>query len=334
MRAVTQHSFGSPDVLELEAIDRPRISAEEVLVRVHAAAVNPGDSHRLRGVPYIGRLMGYGLRKPKQPVPGMDLAGRVEAAGDRVAGLRPGDDVFGWGDGTFAEYTAVPATQLAVKPANLTFEQAAAVPTAALAALQGLRRGGRIGPGHQVLVVGASGGVGTFAVQIAKALGGHVTGVTSSGNVDLVRSTGADRVIDYTRADFTRDPARYDLILDAVGNRPLSTAVRALTATGTYVVVGTPNARSLTGMGRFARELVRSPFAGRRRLRPLFSTPNADDLATLRDLLATGKLLPVIGRHYDLAETAEAVRYVETGRARGKAVISVSSRPADREVGR
>ena len=334
MRAVTQHSFGSPGVLELEAIDRPRISAEEVLVRVHAAAVNPSDSHRLRGVPYIGRLMGYGLRKPKHAVPGMDLAGRIEAAGDRVTGLRPGDDVFGWGDGAFAEYAAVPATQLAVKPANLTFEQAAAVPTAALAALQGVRRGGRIRPGHQVLVIGASGGVGTFAVQIAKALGAHVSGVTSSGNADLVRSTGADRVIDYTRADFTRDRARYDLILDTVGNRPLSTAVQALTATGTYVVVGTPNARSLTGMGRFAWALAPSPFAGRRRLRPLFSTPNGDDLATLRELLATGKLLPVIDRHYDLADTAEAVRHVETGRARGKAVISVPSRPADREVGR
>jgi NADPH:quinone reductase-like Zn-dependent oxidoreductase len=328
MNAITQHTYGSPAVLELDAIDRPKLGAEDVLVRVHAAAVNPGDSHRMRGVPYIARV-GYGLRKPRRTVLGTDLAGRVEAVGERVTRYRPGQEVFGWGEGTFAEYARVPEARLALKPANLTFEQAAAVPTAAFAALQGLRDRGRIRPGQQVLVVGASGGVGTFAVQIAKALGAHVTGVASTRNVDLVRSAGADRVIDYTREDFTRDRARYDLVVDTVGNRPLSPVVRVLAPTGTYVVVGAPNARSLTGMGRFARALLRSPFAGRRRLRPLFSTPSADDLATLRELLAAGKLLPVIDRHYDLADTVEALRHVEAGHARGKVVISLRAGSSD-----
>jgi len=218
--------------------------------------------------------------------PGAEIEGRAQRDQRRLGAVDPDRDSL--------RELALPApeAQLAFKPANLTFEQAAAVPTAAFAALQSLRDRGPIRPGQQVLVVGASGGVGTFAVQIAKALGAHVTGVASTRNVDLVRSAGADRVIDYAREDFTRDRARYDLVVDMVGNRPLSAVVPALAPTGTYVVVGAPNARSLTGMGRFARALLRSPFAGRRRLRPLFSTPSADDLATLRELLAAGKLFP------------------------------------------
>lgn len=322
MQAITQRTYGSPDVLALETVARPEIGAGDVLIRVHAAGVNRGDGHRLRGEPYLARLS-YGLRRPKQPIVGTDLAGVVEAVGADVTELKPGDEVFGWADGAFAEHARVPAGQLARKPATVTFEQAAALPTAGFAALQGLRDRGHVQAGQRVLIVGASGGVGSTAVQIAKALGAHVTGVAGTRNAELVRSAGADRVLDYTREDFTAEGPRYDAILDMVGDQPLSAVLRALTPTGTYVVVGAPSARSLTGMGRFATALLRSPFAGRRRLRPLFSAPRAADLETLRELLAAGVLLPVIDRHYDLADAADALRHVERGHARGKVVISV-----------
>lgn len=320
IRAIARDRYGAPDVLELREIRMPEVADDAVLVRVRAAAVNPADSHATRGVPYIGRLMGYGLRRPKHPVAGTDVAGRVEAVGENVTGLQPGDQVFGWSTGAFAEYAALPQRSLAIKPANLTFEQAAAVPTAASTALQALQRG-RLQPGQHVLVVGASGGVGTFAVQIAKAFGAEVTGVTSTKNVDLVRSTGADHVLDYTREDFTSNGRRYDLIVDLVGNRPLSHCRRALKPKGTLVVVGGQNARSLTGMGRFAKAALMSPFVSQN-LRPLFSRQKSDDLAVLKTLLEGGKVLPVIDRQYCLSEAPDALRHVETGRSRGKVVVT------------
>jgi NADPH:quinone reductase-like Zn-dependent oxidoreductase len=327
MRAVIHDRYGGPDVLRIDDLAAPVPAPGEVLVRVRTAAVNPGDGYLVRGVPYVTRLMA--LRGPRQRVPGTDVSGEVEAVGDGVTRFEPGDPVFGFGQGTFAEYVTVPEAALAPKPASVTFEQAAAVPTAAFTALQGLRDRGRIRRGQRVLVVGASGGVGTFAIQIAKAFGAHVTGVCSTRNIDLVRSAGADDVVDYTREDFARGPGRYDLVLDMVGDRPLSAAVRALTARGTYVVVGAPAARSLTGMGRFMAALVRSPFT-RRRLRPLFSAPSGEDLAALADLLAAGRILPVIDREYDLHDVAGALRHVEAGHARGKVVLTVRGRTAAR----
>ena len=322
MKAIFRDRFGSADVLEFRDLDTPKIGDGEVLVRVHAAGVNPGDCLELKGLPYAARLMGYGLRKPKNQVLGTDVAGRVESVGKKVTRFRPGDEVFGWCDGAFAEYASTPESTLARKPAHLAFEQAAAVPTAAFAALQGLRDVGRIQPQHHVLVVGASGGVGTFAVQIAKALGAEVTGVSSTRNLDLVRSTGADRVIDYSREDFTRNGPHYDLIVDLVGGQPLSSSRRALKRNGTYVVVGGQNAHSITGMERFAKALLISPFV-RQRLRPLFSKRSQEDLEVLREFLDAGKVLPVIDGIYDLPDLPEALRYVEAGHARGKVVISI-----------
>lgn len=321
MKAIFHDRYGSTDVLEFRDIDAPAVGDDEVLVRVHAAGVNPGDGLAIEGIPYAARLT-YGLTRPKHTVPGTDIAGRVEKVGGHVTELRPGDEVFGWCSAAFAEYAATSASALARKPAHLTFEQAAAVPTSAIAALQALRDTGRIEPGQQVLVIGASGGVGTFAVQIAKALGADVTGVSSSRNVDLVRSTGADRVIDYSREDFTRLGSRYDLIVDMVGAVPLSDGKRALEPGGTYVVVGGNNARSITGMERFAKALLLSPFV-RRRLRPLFSTKTHADLQAVRELLDAGKVLPVIDAVYDLRDAVEALRYVGAGHTRGKTVLTV-----------
>ena len=321
MKAIFQERFGSADALDLRDIATPAIGDTEVLIRVHAAGVNPGDHLAVAGIPYVARVAGYGLLKPRYNVPGTDVAGRVESVGKNVAQFQPGDEVFGWGVGAFAETAAASATMLALKPPHLTFEQAAAVPTAATAALQALRDVGRIQPSDHVLVVGASGGVGTFAVQIAKAIGAQVTGVCSTRNAALVRSTGADQIIDYTHEDFTRNGPRYDLILDLVGKQPLSSSRRALNPGGSYVVVGGQNARSITGMERFVKALLMSPFVGQR-LRPLFSKKRNDDLETLRELLDTGRVLPVIDGIYDLPDVPEALRYVETGHARGKVVIS------------
>ena len=267
MKAITQRAYGDPGVLALVDAERPAPGPGDVLVRVRAASVNRGDVHLLHGRPFVTRLAG-GLRRPRRPIPGADLAGRVEAVGPGVKGLAAGDDVFGSGPGAFAEYAAVPARALARKPHGLTFEQAAAVPTAGFAALQGLRG---VEPGARVLVVGASGGVGTLAVQLAKAAGAEVTGVCSTRNAALVRSTGADHVIDHTRTDYTRGNARYELILDMVGTAALKACARLLAPGGTYVVVGAP------GPGRFVAALARSPFV-RGRLRPLFSSPDAADL--------------------------------------------------------
>ena len=321
MKAIFHDSYGSTDVLEFRDLDPPHMGDDEVLVRVHAAGVNRGDGLAVEGIPYAARLA-YGLTRPKHNIPGTDVAGTVEAIGGDVTVLEPGDEVFGWSTGAFAEYTSTAASMLVRKPARLTFEQAAATPTTGVAALQGLRDVGQLQAGQHVLVIGASGGVGTFAVQIAKAFGAQVTGVCSTRNVDLVRSTGADHVIDYTREDFTRHEPRHDLILDMVGKETLSSSRRALRTRGTYVVVGGGNPRSITGVGRFAKALTLSPYV-RQRLRPLFSKKNPEDLVSLRELLDTGKVLPVIDAVYDQRDTPEALGHVQTGHARGKVVITI-----------
>lgn len=321
MKAIFHERFGSPDVLELRDLETPKVGDDSVLVKVHAAGGNRGDVLAIEGIPYVARAS-YGLTRPKQHVPGMDVAGRVEDVGKGVTGLQRGDEVFGWCPGAFAEYVATRQRTLVKKPSRLTFEQAAAIPTAGVAALQALRDVGGIRAGQQVLIVGASGGVGTFAVQIAKAYGAEVTGVCSSRNVDLVRSTGADRVIDYAHEDFTQDGPHYDLIVDLVGKTSLSSGRRALRRKGTYVVVGSPKARTLTGMGRFVRALAMSPLVPQR-LRPLFSKQDRRDLETISELLEAGKVLPVIDAVYDLRDTAEALHYVGAGHARGRVVITV-----------
>ena len=322
MKAVFHNRFGSLDVLEMRDVDPPTPGPGEVVVRVRAAGVNPGDRHAVRGVPYAARLMGYGLSAPKHPVPGQDLAGRVEAVGARVTRFVPGDAVFGWTHGSFAECAVAAEGALEPKPNHLTFEQVAAVPTAGVAALQAVRDVGRVEPGDSVLVIGASGGVGTLAVQIAKALGATVTGVASTRNLELVRSTGADHVVDYTTDDPTETFERYDQVIDLVGVASLRTAGRLLAPDGTYVVVGGRKPDSVTGMGRFVSALLWSPLL-RRRLRPLFSKPDHDDLAVLRGLLETGKLLPVIDATYDLHGAIDALRDVEAGHRRGKVVITI-----------
>jgi NADPH:quinone reductase-like Zn-dependent oxidoreductase len=325
MKAIVQDTYGSADVLKFANIDRPVPTDNEVLIRVHAAGLHRGDWHVMTGLPYLIRLVvpSLGLRKPKIRVRGMDVAGRVEAIGTQVTRFQPGDAVFGWCDGSFAEYACAPQDQLAAKPANLSFEQAAAVPTSAFAALQGLRDSGQVQPGQTVLIIGAAGAVGSFAVQLAKAFGAQVTGVCSTPQVDLVRSIGADEVIDYTRADVTDGSRQWDLILDTAGHRSLSQLRRALTPTGTLVIVGSEGrGRWLGGFDRSLRASVLSRFVGQR-LRMLASKPRQDDLVVLGELIEAGKLTPVIDRTYPLGEVPEAIRQLEQGHARGKLVITV-----------
>jgi NADPH:quinone reductase-like Zn-dependent oxidoreductase len=297
-----------------------------VLVRVHAAGLHRGDWHIMTGLPYLIRVVvpTLGLRKPKVPVLGMDVAGTVEAVGQKVTRFQPGDEVFGWCDGAFAEYASAPEDQLAVKPPNLSFEQAAVVPTSGFAALQGLRDVGAVQPGQRVLVIGAAGGVGSFGVQLAKAFGAEVTGVASSSQVELVRSIGADQVIDYTREDVTDGTLHWDLILDCAGRRTLSQLRRALTPTGTLVIVGGEGGgRWLGGFDRNLRAVALSRLVGQR-LRMLSSKPGQADLQVLRELLEAGKLTPVIGRTYPLGEVPEAVRQMVEGQGRGgKIAIAV-----------
>jgi NADPH:quinone reductase-like Zn-dependent oxidoreductase len=321
MQAIVHSRYGPPDGLELRDIEKPAISDDAVLVRVHAAAVGKGDWLTVRGLPYIARLR-YGLPKPKHNVPGFDVAGHIEAVGPNVAQLQPGDEVFGWCDGSFAEYASVPEGQLALKPGNLTFEQAAAVPISGFAALQALRDTGGVQPGQTVVIIGASGGVGSFAVQLAKAFGAEVTGVCSTNSVDLVRSIGADHVIDYTQQDFTRTGQRYDLILEMAGNRALADLRRALTPKGTLVLVGGSGGRWFMGTGRTLRAVVVSPFVGQR-LRSFFSKPRGADLVVLKELIEAGKVTPVIDRTFPLSETPEAIRYVGERSTQGKTVITV-----------
>jgi NADPH:quinone reductase-like Zn-dependent oxidoreductase len=331
MKAIVQDRYGSPDVLELREVDKPLAADNEVLVRVHAAVVNARDWHVMRGDPYVARLLDpavLGLGRPKIKIRGTDFAGRVEAVGRGVKRFRPGDEVFGEVLGAFAEYVCVPDDVVELKPANLTFEQAAAVPLAGNTALMGLRDQGRVEPGQRVLVNGASGGVGTFAVQIAKAFGAEVTGVCSSRNVDLVRSIGADHVIDYTREDFTRNGERYDVVFDLVGNRSLTELRRALTPEGTLVLSGggVSSGGSLIGpVGLMIRGQVLSRFV-RHRLLVLAAKPSKENLAALRELAESGKVAPVIDRTYPLSETPEAIRYLEVEHARAKVVITYDIR--------
>lgn len=320
MKAIVRDKYGSPDVLELRDIDKPVVGDLDALVRVHSAGVHIGDSLVMRGLPYIARA-GYGLFKPKNRVPGMEVAGHVEAVGKNVKQFQSGDEVFGWCHGAFAEYVSVAEDRLALKPANLTFEQAAAVPISGFAALQALRDTGQVRSDHKVLIIGASGGVGTLAVQIAKSYGAEVTGVCSTGNVDMVRNVGADCVIDYTREDFADGRRQYDVIVDIAGNRSLSLLRRALTRQGTLVIVGGSGGPWLMGTERTLRALALSPFV-RQRLRAFFSAPKKADLIVLKELIEAGKVTPVIDRTYPLSEVSEAIRYLETRHARGKVVIT------------
>jgi NADPH:quinone reductase-like Zn-dependent oxidoreductase len=325
MKAIVQYRYGGPDVLEFSDIDQPIPNDNQVLVQVQAAGLHRGDWHVMTGLPYLIRLVvpDLGLAKPKVPVRGMDLAGRVEAVGPNVTRFQPGDEVFGWADGAFAEYAAAPEDQLAPKPATLSFEQAAAVPTSGFAALQGLRDSGEVQPGQQVLVIGAAGAVGLFAVQLAKTFGAQVTGVASTPQLELVRSVGADEVIDYTRDDVTDGTRRWDLILDTAGHRSLSQLRRALTSTGTLVIVGSEGrGRWLGGFDRSLRAPLLARLVGQR-LRMLASKPGQQDLQTLRELLEAGKLTPVIDRTYPLGDVPEAMRQLVEGHTRGKLVITV-----------
>jgi len=323
MKAIVQDTYGSADVLEFRDIGTPEIAADEVLVRVHAAGVDRGVWHLMTGLPYPVRLAGYGLRAPKTPVPGTNMAGVVEAVGHEVTRFQPGDEVFGIGNGAFAEYARAPENKLAPKPANLTFEQAAAVAVSGLTALQGLRDHGRVQPGQTVLITGASGGVGTFAVQLASVFGAQVTGVCSTAKADLVRSIGADHVIDYTREDFADGKQRYDVILDIGGNPSLSRLRRALAPKGTLVIAGgeTPG-RWLGGTDRQLRALLLSRFVDQK-LTTFICKENHEDLLVLKELIEARKVTPVIDRSYPLSEAAEAIRYLEQGHARGKVVITV-----------
>ena len=325
MKAIVQDRFGSPDVLRFTDVDPPEIGADDVLVRVHAAAINPYDWHVLRGDPYVARLMGgVGLTRPKHRIAGADGAGRVERVGANVRDLRPGDEVLGWFDGSFAEFARAPADRVVLKPESLSFEEAAAVPMAGETALRAIRDVGEVRPGHRVLVNGAAGGVGHLAVQIAVALGAEVTGVCSTRNVELVRSLGADHVLDYTKEDFTKGAERYDLILDMVGNHGLLACRSALTPDGRYVMIGGPKGKWLAPMDTVLRALVLKPFV-KQQMGFMMSSVKRDDLLTLRELMASGKLKPVIDRTYALSDVPEAIRYLEEGRARGKVVISLAA---------
>jgi NADPH:quinone reductase-like Zn-dependent oxidoreductase len=323
MKAIVYRCYGAPDVLNFEDIEKPTPADDEVLVKVHAAALNPLDWHYMRGTPYIVRAES-GLGAPRNPQLGVDFAGTVEAIGKNVRRFRPGDEVFGGRTGAFAEYVRVREDRaLALKPANLTFEQAASVPIAAVTALQGLRDEGRIQRGQKVLINGASGGVGTFAVQIAKSFGADVTGVCSTRNVEMVRSIGADHVIDYTQEDFTLSGQRYDLILDTVGNHSLLEYRRVLNPNGIVVIVGGPSDDPWIGpLTSLIKAILLSPFVSQKFVMMLAEL-NEADLAIMRDLMQAGKVTPVIDRRYRLSEVPAALRYLEQGHARGKVVIDV-----------
>jgi len=328
MKAITYEKFGSADVLELREVPEPEVDTGHVLVRVRAGSPSPYDWHFMRGLPYIARPA-TGLRRPKYPVLGSDVAGVVAAVGEHVTRFRPGDEVFGFvGAGGFAEYVSAPEERLAVKPKNLSYEEAATVPLAALTALQGLRDAGQIRSGQKVLIVGASGGVGTFAVQIAKWYGAEVTGVCSTRNLGMVRAIGADRVIDYTRQDFTRSGQKYDLIFQVAGTATPSECIRALNPKGTLVLCsGDSPGRIIGAVGRILKAVLLSPIVSQS-LRPLNMRPSSKDLQFLTGLIEAGSVSPVIDRTYALSEVADAIRYLETGRARGKVVIAMSPTPS------
>ncbi len=320
MKAIVNEEYGPPeDVLELKEVEKPAPKDNEVLVKIYAASINDGNLSAIKGKPFLVRLMGYGLLKPKNTIPGSDIAGQVEAVGMNVKQFQPGDEIFGdigdCGFGAFAEYVSVPENALAHKPVNITYEEAASVPQYALVALQGLRDKGRIQPGQKVLINGASGGVGTFAVQIAKSYGAEVTGVCSTKNLDLVRSLGANVVIDYTQEDFTQKEQRYDLILDSAANRSISDYTRALNPNGSYVSVAFNPSALLRG------SLI--SMTGSKKVSQLSHKPNVNDLVYMKELIESGKVVPVIARRYSLSEIAEAFRYFEEGHPSGKVVITV-----------
>ena len=327
MKAVVYTDYGSPDVLEIRDVKKPVPNDDQVLIKVRAASINPLDWHFMEGTPYIMRAIGVGLRKPKDPRLGVDMSGQVEAVGKNVTQFKPGDEVFGGRTGAFAEYVCARADRAVVlKPANVTFEQAASVPIAAITALQGLRDKGKIQAGQKVLINGASGGVGTFAVQIAKSFGADVTGVCSTRNLDLVRSLGADHVIDYTKEDFTKGEQRYDLILDNVGTQPLSGFRRVLQPNGICVMIGGggPNDGGLIGpLSRPVKALLLSPFISQK-MSMLMAELNKKDLTILGDMMQAGTVKPVIDRTYPLSQIAEAIRYLEQGHARGKVIITIA----------
>jgi len=323
MQAIAHLRYGSPEqVLDLREVAAPDPGEGEVLVRVSAAGVQAGDWHVIEGSPFIMRAMGFGLRKPKSLIPGYDVAGRVEAVGVGVQRLEPGDEVFGWCNGAFAEYVVAAEDSLALKPPNVTFEQAAVVPSSAFTALQGLRDHGKLQPGHRVLINGASGGVGTFAVQIAKALGADVTGVASTRNLDLVRSLGADRVIDYTQEDFTQSDERYDMIFDIAANHPLAACRGVLAPGGTYVLVGDSGGNWLGGLSRFLKVKTQTRFVGQQ-MTAFVASSNRPDLIVLQEFLETGKVVPMLDRTYPLREAPAAIAYVEEGHARAKVAITM-----------
>ena len=328
MKAIVYREYGPPDVLNLEEVQKPAPGDDEVLVKVHAASANAADWHLMRADPFLVRVMGFGVLKPKNGRLGADIAGRVEAVGRNVTQFQPGDEVFGdlsgRGFGGYAEYVCATEDALAPKPANVSFEEAAAVPLAAVTALQGLRYKGQVQPGQKVLINGASGGVGTFAVQIARSFGAEVTGVCSTAKVDLMRSLGADHVIDYTKEDFTRSGQQYDRILAANGYHPISDYRRALSPDGTYVMTGGSGAQMLQSM-------TLGPImsmTGNKKLGYVSMKQNKEDLVFIKGLLEGGEIIPVIDRKYPLSEVPEAIRYLEEGHARGKIVISVPGEAA------
>jgi NADPH:quinone reductase-like Zn-dependent oxidoreductase len=323
MKAIVQDRYGSADVLELRDIDPPVIADDEVLLEVRAAGVDPGVWHLMTGLPYLVRVMGYGLVRPKYPVRGRDVAGRVEAVGAKVTRFQPGDEVFGTCEGSFAEYAAAKEDKLALKPSNLSFEEAAVIPISGMTALQALRDKARVKPGTTVLIIGAGGGVGTFAVQLAKAFGAEVTGVCSTTKAALVESIGADHIIDYTLEDFADRGVQYDVIIDNAGNRPLSQLRRALAADGTLVIVGGEEGGAWVGPAdRIVPVAILSPFV-RQRLLPLMAAERQDDLRLLAEMAESGKFTPAVDRRYPLVEAPDAVRYVGEGHARGKVVVTI-----------
>ena len=325
MKAIVYEKYGPPEVLQLKEVKQPTPRDDEVLIRVHATSVVFSDLAFVRGKPFLVRLMGSGLLKPRHKILGVDVAGRVEAVGGKVKQFHPGDEVFGdlsgYGRGAYAEYVCAPENALALKPANCSFEEAAAVPEAAVVALQGLRDKGQIQPGHKVLINGASGGIGTFAVQIAKSFGAEVTGVCSTRNLDMVRSIGADKTIDYTQEDFTKNGQHYDLILATAGYRSLFDYKRALSPEGIHVVTG-------GSMAQIFQPMLLGPWismTGSKKMVNLSVRPNQEDLAFMKELIEAGKVVPVIDRCYRLSEIAEALRYYGGGHARGKVVITVEN---------
>jgi NADPH:quinone reductase-like Zn-dependent oxidoreductase len=337
MQAIVYYEYGSPDVLRLEEIEKLLPNENQVLIKVRAAAANPLDWHYIRGVPYIIRLIDSGLRKPKDPRVGVDMAGVIEAVGSSVTKFKPGDEVFGTGNGAFAQYVLASQKRITLKPAELTFEQAAAVPVAAVTALQGLRDKGKLQAGQKVLINGASGGVGTFAVQIAKSMGAEVTGVCSTRNIELVRSLGADHVIDYTKEDLAQGAQRYDVVLDNVGTRPLSDFKRVMNPNGVYVLIGGggPEDNGLIGPMKGPIKAYMLSLVSSQEFGSMIASVNPEDLGLLSEMMTTKKVTPVIDRTYNsLSEVPDAIRYLETGRARGKVIVNVQSTTGEPAVER